>query len=100
MAEKMEVLRGLVEEVVVGYRPSREGGPRVERGSDIDLEIDDIQNSDFDLDTQGAGKKSARKMEKCKVKVFYNYGHGGAGWQACWGAAEETRDLVLAAEGN
>jgi D-amino-acid oxidase len=97
MAEKMDVLRGLVEEVVVGYRPSREGGPRVERGVDIDLEIeiDHGHIVDSDLDTQGAEKKSSRK-----VKVFYNYGHGGAGWQACWGAAEETRDLVLAAEGN
>lgn len=88
MAEKMEVLRGLVEEVVVGYRPSREGGPRVERGVDIE----------YSLDMQWAeprqNKESAHKM-----KVFYNYGHGGAGWQACWGAAEETRDLVLAAEG-
>jgi D-amino-acid oxidase len=96
MAEKMDVLRGLVEEVVVGYRPSREGGPRVERGSDleIDLELDHGHILDSDLDTRGAGQKSSRK-----VKVFYNYGHGGAGWQACWGAAEETRDLVLAAEG-
>ncbi|KAH8080007.1 hypothetical protein HD553DRAFT_318120 [Filobasidium floriforme] len=108
MAEKMEVLRGLVEEVVVGYRPSREGGPRVERGVDIDLEIDPEDNTDADVDgefqsaeeRQNGKSLKARKVKKCKVKVFYNYGHGGAGWQACWGAAEETRDLVLAAEGN
>lgn len=100
MAEKMEVLRGLVEEVVVGYRPSREGGPRVERGLDVDIDAD--YDLDVDHDEQSAqsrsNKGSARKLKKCKV--FYNYGHGGAGWQACWGAAEETRDLVLAAEGN
>jgi D-amino-acid oxidase len=95
MAEKMDVLRGLVEEVVVGYRPSREGGPRVERGLDIDVDYD----VDVDHDKQSAQSRQ-NKGSAHKVKVFYNYGHGGAGWQACWGAAEETRDLVLAAEGN
>jgi D-amino-acid oxidase len=58
---------------VVGYRPSRASGPRIERGPDL---------------------------EDTGIKVVYNYGHGGAGWQACWGAAEETRDIVLGAESD
>jgi D-amino-acid oxidase len=99
MAEKMDVLWGLVEEVVVGYRPSREGGPRVERGVDIGYEFDPEDTADVDHDKQSAQSRQNKGSAR-KVKVFYNYGHGGAGWQACWGAAEETRDLVLAAEGN
>lgn len=101
MAEKMDLLRGLIEEVVVGYRPSREGGPRVERGIDIDYEFDSEDSADVAGDFQSAEERqNAKNARKVKCKVFYNYGHGGAGWQACWGAAEDTRDLVLAAEGN
>lgn len=48
----------------VGLRPFREGGPRVE--SDI-------------VDGQ---------------KVVHAYGHGGAGYQASWGTAEEVVRLV------
>lgn len=81
VAEKLALLETIVENVIVGYRPSREAGPRVERGPDLE---------DDEVDDGGEGTE--------RIKVFYNYGHGGAGWQACWGAAQETRDLVSAAE--
>jgi D-amino-acid oxidase len=62
-------VEGLVLEHLVGFRPSRRDGVRLERGPDLSL---------------GDGE----------VKVVYNYGHGGAGWQSCWGYAEDARDLL------
>lgn len=59
----------LVVDHLVGFRPSREGGVRLEQGPVLDM---------------GEGP----------VKVIYNYGHGGAGWQSCWGCAEDVAALV------
>jgi glycine/D-amino acid oxidase-like deaminating enzyme len=51
---------------LVGFRPSRKGGVRLE------------------------------KEMKGGLEVVYNYGHGGAGWQSCWGCAEDAVEMVLA----
>ncbi|KAL7423619.1 hypothetical protein Q5752_001200 [Cryptotrichosporon argae] len=59
-------LHGLVVQDLVGFRPSREGGVRLERGDDVD-----------------------------GTAVCYCYGHGGAGWQSCWGTADEVVELLL-----
>ncbi|KAK6910406.1 D-aspartate oxidase [Kwoniella mangroviensis CBS 10435] len=63
-------LKEIVEGVLVGFRPSREGGIRVDIGDDLYLGND-------------------------KVKVVYNYGHGGAGWQSCWGTAEDAVEQLM-----
>ncbi|WVQ92945.1 hypothetical protein IAU59_000006 [Kwoniella sp. CBS 9459] len=63
-------LSEIVQGVLVGFRPSRVGGTRVETGEDIDLHND-------------------------RVQVIYNYGHGGAGWQSCWGTAEDAVEQLL-----
>lgn len=62
----------LVEAEIVGFRPSRkamgefDSGLRLERGEKI-----------------GQG-----------TEVIYNYGHGGFGWQSCWGSAEVVVELL------
>ncbi|KAJ9477572.1 DAO domain-containing protein [Pseudozyma hubeiensis] len=53
-------------EVNVGLRPARRGGVRLERAKE---------------DVDG-------------VKVVHNYGYGGAGYQASWGAALDAQELV------
>lgn len=63
-------LQSMIISHLVGFRPSRRGGVRLEKGPDLEL------------------KGSV-------AKVIYNYGHGGAGWQSCWGFAEEAVDLVV-----
>ncbi|SPO22529.1 related to D-amino acid oxidase [Ustilago trichophora] len=52
--------------VNVGLRPARTGGIRLERA----------------------------KKDVDGVKVIYNYGYGGAGYQASWGAALDAKKLV------
>lgn len=54
---------------VVGFRPARTAGVRLERGEMI---------------RDGRGE----------MVVLHNYGHGGAGWQSCWGCAEDVVVLV------
>lgn len=56
---------------LVGFRPSRKDGVRLEKGEDV-------------------------SVHGSTVRVYYNYGHGGAGWQSCYGCAEDLRDLVEA----
>ncbi|KAL1408762.1 hypothetical protein Q8F55_005575 [Vanrija albida] len=60
---RREALRAIVLRDAVGFRPSRAGGARVARAR-----------------VGGAS-------------VVYNYGHGGAGWQSCWGCAEDAVGL-------
>ncbi|THH04724.1 hypothetical protein EW145_g5305 [Phellinidium pouzarii] len=65
----------LIEAEIVGFRPSRkpqspaDSGLRLERG-------DSLSSDDGD------------------VAVVYNYGHGGFGWQSCWGCAEAVVELL------
>jgi D-amino-acid oxidase len=59
-------------ETIVGFRPSRTAGVRLERGSDLVL-------------------------DQQRIKVVYNYGHGGAGWQSCWGTAADAVAVLLGA---
>ncbi|KAG2216028.1 hypothetical protein INT46_007088 [Mucor plumbeus] len=54
---------------VVGIRPTRKGGPRV-------------QNEYFKLQS---GKQ---------VLITHNYGHGGSGFQSSWGTAQEAVRLI------
>ncbi|KIK68281.1 hypothetical protein GYMLUDRAFT_153595 [Collybiopsis luxurians FD-317 M1] len=56
-------LDSIVIKEVVGFRPARKSGMRLERGSGLEL-------------------------KNASIPVFHNYGHSGAGWQSCWGCAE------------
>ncbi|WWC70501.1 uncharacterized protein I206_104452 [Kwoniella pini CBS 10737] len=71
-SDTLSPLDEIVEGVLVGFRPSRVGGIRLEVGEDLYL-----------------GNE--------KVTVIHNYGHGGAGWQSCWGTAEDAVDTLLKA---
>lgn len=64
-----DAVQDIVIDHLVGFRPSREGGVRLEAGASLTL----------------AGKR---------MSVIHNYGHGGAGWQSCWGCAEDVARLV------
>ena len=67
-----QILQTLVVEAIVGFRPSRRNGIRLERGPDILL---------------GPGVEP--------TAVIHNYGHGGAGWQSCWGTADDAVALAM-----
>ncbi|KAI5474759.1 D-amino-acid oxidase [Pseudohyphozyma bogoriensis] len=58
-------LSSLIKKEVVGYRPTRDAGVRLEKDGKV------------------AG-----------VPIVHNYGHGGYGWQSCWGCAKEAKKLV------
>lgn len=62
-------LDAIVVREVVGFRPARRGGLRLERGSDL-------------------------VVEGARIPVLHNVGHAGAGWQSSWGCAEEIVRLV------
>jgi D-amino-acid oxidase len=66
-------LNRLVIDSIVGFRPSRNDGICLTRAPDLS----------FDGNP--------------KTAIIHNYGHGGAGWQCCWGTAEEAVDLALEA---
>ena len=70
-----EDLDSIVIHEVVGMRPGRKGGLRLQRGADLIVD-------------SGAEKSLA------SIPVFHNIGHSGAGWQSCWGCAEEIVRLV------
>ncbi|WWC61551.1 uncharacterized protein I303_104135 [Kwoniella dejecticola CBS 10117] len=70
--ETASPLEEIVQGVLVGFRPSRVGGIRCEMGEDLYLDNEE-------------------------VKVIYNYGHGGAGWQSCWGTAEDAVEMLFKA---
>jgi glycine/D-amino acid oxidase-like deaminating enzyme len=63
-------LSGMVIDQLVGFRPSRRDGVRLEYGPNLNLGSE-------------------------PTTVVYNYGHGGAGWQSCWGTADDAAELVL-----
>ena len=65
----------LIEAEVVGFRPSRK--PSGENDSGLRLEKGIPLSTNFG-----------------EVDVVYNYGHGGFGWQSCWGCAEEVVHLL------
>ena len=69
-----EDLDSIVVHEVVGMRPARRGGLRLQRGTDLIVD-------------SGAGNQES-------IPVFHNIGHSGAGWQSCWGCAEEIVRLV------
>jgi D-amino-acid oxidase len=64
-----EDLDSVVIREVVGFRPTRKSGLRLERAHDLDVE----------------GRL---------IPVLHNYGHAGAGWQSCWGCAEEVTGMI------
>ncbi len=76
--ERLKELERMVVAVLVGFRPSRKGGTRLERGSDLYL----------------SPRKGWEEPGE-KTVVVYNYGHGGAGWQSSWGTAEDAVDVLL-----
>ena len=68
--EAWKRLEKLVLGDVVGFRPARKAGIRLELGNDVAID----------------GRR--------RIGVVHNYGHGGAGWQSCWGCAEDVATLV------
>ncbi|GAA5937927.1 hypothetical protein JCM3775_002398 [Rhodotorula graminis] len=70
---------GLVVGEVVGFRPTRAGGFRLEAET-LRLEGEDV------------GAQGQRQGEE--LTVVHNYGHGGYGWQCAWGCAEEAARIV------
>lgn len=62
----------IVEMEIVGFRPSRK--PRSETDSGLRLERGEPLRDGID--------------------VVFNYGHGGFGWQSCWGCAEAVVELL------
>ncbi|GAA5976723.1 hypothetical protein JCM10908_005607 [Rhodotorula pacifica] len=63
-------LRSILQAEVVGFRPTRDAGIRLEPGT---------------LSLDGGSRHLA---------VVHNYGHGGYGWQSMWGCAEEAAKIV------
>lgn len=58
-----EDLDSIIVRDVVGFRPTRRSGLRLERGNNI-------------------------IVNELAIPVLHNYGHSGAGWQSSWGCAE------------
>ncbi|WVQ93091.1 hypothetical protein IAU59_000155 [Kwoniella sp. CBS 9459] len=79
-------LEPLMVETLAGFRPSRKNGTRLERGPDFMLDPSAGAAAVNDETSTESGLKSA---------VVYNYGHGGAGWQSCWGTAEDAVALLI-----
>ncbi|BGP13112.1 hypothetical protein JCM10213v2_001031 [Rhodosporidiobolus nylandii] len=59
-------LRSIIKCEVVGFRPTRDAGIRLE----------------------------AEEKAQGETPVVHNYGHGGFGWQSAWGCAEEAARIV------
>ncbi|KAG6908922.1 hypothetical protein DXG01_002700 [Tephrocybe rancida] len=59
---------------VVGFRPARKSGLKLERGDDLVVS------------STGSGR----------IPVLHNIGHSGAGWQSCWGCADTVLEMVKA----
>ncbi|GAA5971389.1 hypothetical protein JCM11641_008332 [Rhodosporidiobolus odoratus] len=70
-------LRSLIKQEVVGFRPTRDRGIRLEAVPGF-------------FSAGGRGEGQAER----EVPVVMNYGHGGFGWQSCWGCAEEAARIV------
>lgn len=85
-ATSVHALEKLVVDQVVGFRPQRTRGIRLER-------------EDLDLPLQTPPGCMERGSEVVAVVLVHNYGHGGAGWQSCWGTAEDAVGLVRDALG-
>ncbi|PVV05106.1 hypothetical protein BB560_000382 [Smittium megazygosporum] len=68
--ERVKTLRSKIIKVNVGFRPLREGGPRIEAGS---------------VNHPGTG---------VSIPVVHNYGHGGYGYQSSWASAAKAKKLV------
>jgi len=86
--ERLKALEGMVVSNLVGFRPSRRGGTRLERGPDLVLKGSVNGNGHGDANRDG-------DRDQGKTVVVYNYGHGGAGWQSCWGSAEDAVELLV-----
>ncbi|KAG6811669.1 hypothetical protein H0H92_006382 [Tricholoma furcatifolium] len=61
---------------------ARKGGLRLERGEDLGLGPGALRTGEV-----GTGEVGEVMPV---VSVLHNVGHGGAGWQSCWGCAEEV----------
>ncbi|KAI9313541.1 hypothetical protein BX666DRAFT_1864121 [Dichotomocladium elegans] len=59
---------------IVGFRPAREGGPRVE--------------------TQVRGRSLFGSSTKKYAPLAHNYGHDGSGFQSSWGSAKHLVGLI------
>lgn len=69
----------LVTGEVVGFRPTRAGGIR--------LEAETVR-----IEREGEGEQGQGPVEE--LTVVHNYGHGGYGWQCAWGCAGEAARIV------
>ncbi len=70
MEEGMKALKACIVGEVVGFRPSRTDGVCLD------------------------GKMVKSEVDGQVVAEIHNYGHGGAGWQSCWGCAEDVVNLL------
>lgn len=68
-----EDLDSIVLSEVVGFRPARKTGLRLGRGNDLII---------------------GPPQDQRKIPILHNIGHSGAGWQCCWGCAEEIVKLA------
>lgn len=70
---KFDVIRD-----IVGRRPERKGGLR-------------LSSEPLHLSGTQSGKGNHRRV----VKLIHAYGAGGAGYELCWGVAQEVAKMVL-----
>lgn len=76
-------------ENIVGYRPSRKDGPRIQN---------EYYSKFYSLiyRNENLTKKElilASSMGK-KTLITHNYGHGGSGYQSSWGSCQEAVRLI------
>lgn len=69
-------LQSIAIKSVVGFRPTRAAGIRLE------------------LDLNGVKGVDDTATESASIPLIHNYGHGGYGWQCCWGCAEEATRIA------
>lgn len=81
-AEEFTNEKGEIEvlDILVGFRPGREGGTRVE--------VEGVG----DVDGDGDGNEKGKKVDG--VWVVHNYGHASGGYQRSIGCAEEVVGLI------
>lgn len=78
-----------VEGHIVGIRPGRLGGPRVENEFKSKYNGKEGPSSDLMIDYETTASFSGKP-----IIVTHNYGHDGSGFQSSWGSAKHVAKLV------